>query len=542
MDYKYTTTFNVTAQLGKTPDLEISQASLDELREKVVPKNLDLDVNKDLLPIAFNAFVANEFNMNDDGVSGKTAKNIAASFVNKPINIEHDRETIVGFITNHSFTSMDDNIVLSNKEVNKLIEANEKFNVALGGVIWRVANDALADYLVESDEEDSGSFMSVSASWELGFGEARIATTEGNSRAFADATFVDDPDDMEKLSAHLKSSGGKGKVDGKNVYREVVGSPLPLGIGLTETPAAKVKGVATIHTLKTKKNSKAQIELSEEVVDKIAEVIKDALSNKIIDSLEKADKNLKTSSKELKEKIEIKSSQNKKVNVNRSNKKIMDIPRDIKEITANWLESEAHTSAEKFRIISDVITEKSKEYEKTLEERGAEAKAIEEAKAQTEKSLSETQTKLEKLQQQFDELTADKLEREAQDSFDARMASFEDKYELSDEQRKAIASQIKNVCDDKYEGVRSSIEVLLKDSEKEAIAAKQEEDAAAEKKAEEELKTKEAKASTEKGIESILDGAFLKGEEKKDMGSTTSSEEDKYADLKAEFSFDKVLV
>ena len=48
-----------------------------------------------------------------------------------------------------------------------------------------------------------------------------------------------------QLKANLKSLGGTGKLeDGRSVYRRVTEQVVPLGIGLTETPAADVQGVA----------------------------------------------------------------------------------------------------------------------------------------------------------------------------------------------------------------------------------------------------------------------------------------------------------
>ena len=561
MDFKYKTKFDITAQIKKVPKLEISQASLDELRDKVIPKDLKLDINKDLLPIAFNAFVANSFNLNDDGVSGKTAKKMAASFINKPINIEHDRESIVGFITNHSFTSIKDNAVLSNKEVDKLIASNEEFNVALGGVIWRVANDSLADFLVESDEEKSDTFMSVSASWELGFGEARIALIEGNSRKFSDATFIEDPDEMEKIGANLRSSGGNGKFDDKNVFREVIGEPLPLGIGLTESPAAKVKGIATHHDLTTKKN-RANIELSEEVIEQIGKAVRESINKIIVESVvekkggalnmeqilsmakETSIEKINQEKQEKTEKLQIKSSQKNKLNVKNDNKKnslnkTMDKLKSLNELSVGWFETYASSPSDMYTTIVDHIKERSKKYEDMLEQRDSAAKTIEEAKKQSEEALEETKAQMDKLQQQFDELTADKLAREKQDAFDTRMASFEDKYDLSDEQRKAIANSIKDLCDEDYQKAKESLTVFLQDKEKSNIQAKKDE----EKKVEEELKAKEAKASKKQGVESILDEAFKNGKlEDKTVGATTSTEEDKYADLRQEFTAEKLIV
>ena len=525
MDFKYTTKFDISAQIGKKTNTDEIKATLEDIREKVIPKDLDLDTNTDLLPIAFNAFVANSFNLNDDGVSGATAKSIAPSFINKPINIEHDRDSIVGFITNYNFTSMEDNEVLSEKEVDKLISANKEFNVALGGVIWRIANNGLAELLIETNDEKSDVFMAVSASWELGFGEFQAALIEGDSRSFSDATFVNDEEELKTISSSFRSNGGSGKVEGKNLYREVIGSPLPLGIGLTENPAAKVQGVATL--IEEKEETKAEIKIIEE---------------KIIEEVAKAIENLDifNNKEEKVEKKEISSSHKQKINVNRDNKKIMDKPKSIQEITPAWLEESCKASGvDTYNVIMDYIREASSKYEKTLEERAATAKTVEEAKTKIEESLKTTEEKLAAIQTQFDELNSEKLERVKQDKFDERMASFEGKYELSDEDRKAIANSIKDLSEEEFETCKSSLSVFLKSKEKETVQAKKEE----ELKAAEELKKKQAKASKKEGIDALLEKALSNGKkEEENIGASTNISEDQLAEIKEAFGIDKVLV
>ena len=49
---------------------------------------------------------------------------------------------------------------------------------------------------------------------------------------------------VDELKSNLKSFGGTGTTeDGRSIYRKVINNVIPLG--LTETPAAEVKGVHT---------------------------------------------------------------------------------------------------------------------------------------------------------------------------------------------------------------------------------------------------------------------------------------------------------
>ena len=62
------------------------------------------------------------------------------NFVNKPINIEHNRKSIVGTILTAGFSSFGSDEPLTKEEVE---ETKEPFNVTLGGVIWKIADQGL---------------------------------------------------------------------------------------------------------------------------------------------------------------------------------------------------------------------------------------------------------------------------------------------------------------------------------------------------------------------------------------------------------------
>ena len=72
---------------------KISKASIESLRP-LIPSNINLDKNIDLLAVAFNAAVVNKFNKNGDGIDSETAVAVKDYFVHKPTNIEHDRDRI----------------------------------------------------------------------------------------------------------------------------------------------------------------------------------------------------------------------------------------------------------------------------------------------------------------------------------------------------------------------------------------------------------------------------------------------------------------
>jgi hypothetical protein len=81
----------------------------------------------------------------------------------------------------------------------------------------------------------------------LVFTDYKLAVVEGEEKTIVNAELIgDEAENFETLKDHLTSLGGSGKLDdGRYVYRQVIGEVVPLGIGLTESPAADVVGVIT---------------------------------------------------------------------------------------------------------------------------------------------------------------------------------------------------------------------------------------------------------------------------------------------------------
>ena len=108
--YRYITKFNSVVRgscLDCCDDFEITEASLENLKP-LIPESVDLERNIDLVGVAFNAAVVNRFNRNGDGIDTTMGKAIKDYFINKPTNIEHNRNKIVGHIISSAFSSFKD--------------------------------------------------------------------------------------------------------------------------------------------------------------------------------------------------------------------------------------------------------------------------------------------------------------------------------------------------------------------------------------------------------------------------------------------------
>jgi hypothetical protein len=255
MDFKYKSIFasSIKCAVSEEKDFLLSQASIEEVR-KFLP-NIDIEKNPDLLPVSFNCATVNRINKNGDVINTQTALAIYKNFITKPIDLEHKRDRLIGVILTAGFSAFGSDKILTEDEVRNM---NEPFNIILGGVIWRMINPQLSDLIEESNDPTSNDYLSIGSSWELGFVDYDIVELDKGQKNISGGKIISDAKEIEQLSKSLKSNGGSGILkDNKYIYRMPTGNVLPLGIGLTEKPAADVKGVAV--ALENKKENTEEV-------------------------------------------------------------------------------------------------------------------------------------------------------------------------------------------------------------------------------------------------------------------------------------------
>ena len=429
--HKYTTTFDfeVTAceEIG---GIDISKASIENLKS-LIPSSVDLDKNIDLMGVAFNAAVVNEFNKNGDGMSTKTAIDSVQQFVHKPTNIEHDKKKIVGHIVNAGFSDYSDSTVLVNVDENE----QNPFNIALGAVVYKTVDKEFFDTLRRSTDPKSKTHQTVSASWEIGFSEYKIAV---GSKNLKDAEIISDPQKIMEMKGMLRAFGGKGVMDdGTPVYRLIVGDVYPLGIGFTMKPAANVKGI-----------------VSEE-----------------FEQQDEDDNSEKSQAVELK-KINDKISQNLKNTVN--NTKIMDLETLLSEIKASLTEKKfsEEAIAGMTATFADAIKQKDDEYKASLEAAEKEKAEIASAKEELQASVESIKEELKIAQERIAEFEAAKTAEEAVARFNARMEEIDSLYDLEESDAAFIAEKIKGLdaTEESFASFKSELEVFWASKNKEAKA------------------------------------------------------------------------
>jgi len=510
-DFKYSIRFEgiiVQAMVSSDEDKYLAVASVDQLKE-YLPKNVDLDVNRDLMGVAFDAFVVNRGNKNGHIISTDVALAMVENFINKPFNIEHNRKVVVGVCTGYGFSEFGSSKPLTLEEVKAM---KDPFNVVLSGYVWKIVNPDFASELVESSDPSSNKYLSVSASWELGFNEFNVA--KGNKN-LADATIIEKEEEIIELKDRLKVFGGNGYTeDGDIVLLNLQGSVLPLGIGFTNTPAAEVSGVVISYD---KSETKEVVKAEENYVCAKCGY-KGAKAETCpkcgCEEYEEMDENNDE------EKTEVDSSAIKinKKSVQEENKNVKNIMqlKNIDDITEDSMKEVAASEVREF--ISNRIADLAKEWQSKVEEKETAIKAAEDQIAELKTSLESLKADSDKVKEEFSKIQEDLKAKEIEANFQRRMALLDEEFDLTDEDRGIIAEDLNAIENDeqfeKWYKKFSTFAAAKKKSAKKFVPFKKEGEEKDDKEMKEEKASKpsEVVASEEKTVEEVISSAEVKEE------------------------------
>jgi hypothetical protein len=436
--YKYTTSFSdILIASGEidSPEINISQASLEKLRG-MIPDEIDLDRNIDLLGVAFNAALVNQFNRNGDGINSESAVKVLEYFKHKPTNIEHNKENVVGHIVSASFSNLESNEIMG---VSEARGKEEPFNISLGAVLYRSVNKEFTDLVENSVDPESSFYHKVSASWEIGFNDFVIAM---GSNKLSEAKIITNEDEIDELKQFLKAFGGNGRTEeGEEIYRLITGEIFPLGIGFTANPAADVKGLIA-------KMDEDSIVFEEDQNEKNENIISQIEKNTVIKS---------------------------KHTVMDNNEILNNLVSALEEKVSNKKFSE-EAVATVSKIINDAILQRNEKFLEEKEQLEIQKEELAKAAESSSQELEDIRSKLNDSVEKVQSLELKQAEQEALATFDSRMSHIEESYELDNDARKVIAHEIKSLdgAKESFDAYQEKLAVVFKHQSKSFIKDQQE--------------------------------------------------------------------
>ena len=466
-EFKYKTSFSsvIKPVVSKDRNLQLAQASLEQLRNFI--PNVDLENNYDLLGVAFPLFNVNLFNRNDDGVDTSFALQIYKSFVNKFINISHKRDVCVGTILSAHITEYGTDKPLTEEEIK---DTEDIFNITVGGVLWRTVNEDLAELIEDSNSVLDENFDKIKASFEVGFTDYKLVKCPANSRALADGVIIEDTDEIEKLSKSLKAFGGTGKLkDGSRVFRLLSGEGLGLGGAITESPAAFLNAIAVPEINTDIKEEEGDAKGTIENKKKLVTLIKSRADNlfSLEDALDRVGQMAEDVDTKIISHLQTSNVINDKNSNNPNLRKTMKIT-NIKDITDDLLKEVTASSLVDF--VETELKVASEKFAKEKLEKETLAQELQKKHDELIKTHESLNKDLETLKASLQKLENEKIAKEKQEKFTVRMASFEDKFELTQEELAVVGSQIKDLDDEQYKSVEANLHILLKNKDKQVVA------------------------------------------------------------------------
>lgn len=442
----------------------VTEKAVASAKKSLMPESFDAEKNIDVLPVVFNLAVVNKFNENDDGIKTSVAMDLVKQFVNKPINIEHMKDKIVGHIINASFSDKQPEYDYNDIEAYK--DRKDPFYITAAGIIYRHIFPALADKIIESSDSNNKNYQALSTSWEVGFRNYALAIGDGS---MDEVDELDEEDESySDLRGNLKAYGGTGYSNKGRVRRIINGPAYALGVGITESPAADVKGLYILLEDEEENEEENENEDSEEKEDDM---------NKM------EEENDKLFSQDYK----------KYVKANKSSFSMNE--QQFNQLMAKLEEGKASS-------------EIALQIKKVFDDQNEWKSQADANKKDLEKALAELHLVKIEFEKTNLELGAIKEEIEAKaaaELFNVRVKAILEKYELTEAQEKIVIEDIKNLdsTEASFENFKTRAEVLFAKQDKEALASLEEAKKAEIEKAAEQLL--ESNASKQDEVETELE-------------------------------------
>jgi hypothetical protein len=412
-NYKYQTFLTASAKSIPSVNKEVksklaiaSISSLTGIFDKEVLETIKN--NPDLIYIASNLVLANHANLNNDCIRTEDLYKVAKLFEYKQINTEHQRSSVVGFLDETGWSLYPSNELIDS---DKIFEQESPVQLVVGGIVWRVVDNELANLIEESSNENSPQYQSLSLSFEVLFDYYDIAV--GPDRNLKNANvYKEGSVEWSKYNKILPQNGGNGREGNNIVYRVLSGSLLPVGAGIVKNPASGLKGIAVV-------NEDSPLEDEEDEGEKEQAVA--TVSENIIKN------------------------ENTCVTISKPIIMLTKIA-DLKDQWDDFKKLEAVAAVDSIqKTFEALVLEKSTEWAAKIAEKEEAAKAAvakQEEVAKRAESLSQAVAELTK---KLEDIELAEKQKTAEANFNARMGALDETFDLDDEDRSFLVEEVRSL-------------------------------------------------------------------------------------------------
>lgn len=212
--------------------LKVTASEMVEKYSDLFPK----DLKSDITYFSAVSYTIGSVNKNHCLILPEEGLKNYKSVISSPLDIEHEKEKIVGFCLNSYLTNLSNNKILSEDEAQTILENKGQVNVGVILGVWPLNNPEI-DYLIkENFDENSSNYNQVKLSFECYFDDFAYFVANGNSEYPNGTLYSPICEHSNEMWACLKTNGGAGIWKGNKISICPIDSFIG-GNGLVLNPA-----------------------------------------------------------------------------------------------------------------------------------------------------------------------------------------------------------------------------------------------------------------------------------------------------------------
>lgn len=435
--YKYKTLVSSFARVA--PEVkrgkDVATASLNNLAE-VFDDDMQEEIrgNPDLLYISSNLILLDHANLNDDCVLKAEMIELYEKYENKWLDVEHDRMTIVGMVSEAGFSSYPQNQMMESEEA---ALTTEPVQLVIGGFLWRIINSKLCDKIEEASVESSPIYGAVSTSFELLFDFYDIGVGLAGERDVNKCRIVREGDgDWDKYDKMLRANRGTGTTGegSEDIVFRILRNVWPAGAGIVGRPASGLRGILALDKFNT------ATDVEEKNKSEKSDIEKDREDQEVASTVESLDVPIFIKT----DKLSVSDT------INLQNITMPIVIKNIDDIVSQWgefVKNEANAS-EVRTFIANEIAKEGEKFAAKLAEKENLVKTVEANKIEAEKKAKDLEVTVADLTQKLNAIEEAQNATAAEQKFNERMTSMDEVFDLTDEDRAVLAEEIREIDTD----------------------------------------------------------------------------------------------
>jgi ribosome-associated translation inhibitor RaiA len=213
-------------------ELQVQASEISDKYAALFPKEMKPDITY----FSAVSFTMGTINKNNCLVLPDEGMKMYKTSVGTPLDIEHEKDQIVGFCINSFLTNLKNNKILTDDEAQEILDADGKVNVGVILGIWPLNNPEIDSLIQENFDKNSDNYNKVKLSFECYFNDFSYFVSDGKADYPNGTIYPADNENADEMWAALRTNGGNGLYKGNKI------SICPLesfigGNGLVMNPA-----------------------------------------------------------------------------------------------------------------------------------------------------------------------------------------------------------------------------------------------------------------------------------------------------------------